>query len=94
MLKRRCAEEGLCVLGLRFTGDRSCPGERFDRLREELGDGFEGIEIPSEAVPDAWSPTGPHSVLTTDLRDEAGHPTREALDRVIAFFQERLLEPT
>jgi hypothetical protein len=31
-----------------------------------------------------------HSVLTRDLVDEDGHPTREALDRVLALFRERL----
>ncbi len=30
---------GLCVLGLRFSADRGCPAERFQRLRRELGDG-------------------------------------------------------
>jgi hypothetical protein len=30
-------------------------------------------------------------VLTEHLVDEPGHPTREALDRVLAFFSERLL---
>jgi hypothetical protein len=29
--------------------------------------------------------------VTLHLVDEPGHPTREALDRVIAFFRERLL---
>jgi hypothetical protein len=28
--------QGLCVMGLRFTGDTSAPAERFARLREEL----------------------------------------------------------
>ncbi len=31
-----------------------------------------------------------HSVVTEHLVDEPGHPTREALDRVLAFFHERL----
>ena len=31
-----------------------------------------------------------HSVVTKDLVDEAGHPTRQALDRVLAVFRERL----
>ena len=36
--------------------------------------------------------TGPDdvSVLTAHFVDEPGHPTREALDRVLAFFAERL----
>jgi hypothetical protein len=29
-------------------------------------------------------------VLTVDLVDEPGHPTRVALDRVLAFMNERL----
>jgi hypothetical protein len=29
-------------------------------------------------------------VLTEHFVDEPGHPTREALDRVLAFFAERL----
>src|SRR3954470_16621305 len=41
--KQRCAAEDLTVLGLRFTGDRAVPGERFQRLREELGDRFVGV---------------------------------------------------
>ena len=35
---------------------------------------------------------GAHSVLTTDLVDAEGHPTRAALDRVLGFFRERLKE--
>jgi len=91
-LKRRCSDEGLCVLGMRFTGDASSPHARFERLRDELGAAFEGIEIPSEVVPDAISPAGPHSVLTNDLRETPGHPTLEARDRVLAFFHEHLAE--
>jgi hypothetical protein len=30
-------------------------------------------------------------VLTNDLVDEPGHPTRDALDRVLALFSEKLL---
>jgi len=31
-----------------------------------------------------------HSVLTLDFVDEAGHPTREALQNVLAYFDEKL----
>lgn len=85
------AADGQCVLGLRFTADSFVPAERFQRLRHELGDRFLAVEIDS-------SPGNPHgirkmahSVLTEDLVDEPGHPTREALDRVLSFFRERLL---
>jgi dienelactone hydrolase len=90
-VKARCeAEPDLCVLGLRFTGDRLSPPDRFARLREELGDSFVGVEIDS-------SPGNPHgfgrlahSVLTDEFVDEPGHPTREALDRVLDLFRTRL----
>lgn len=80
------------MLGLRFTHDPLCPAQRFARLRQELGGGFEGIEIDSGPGNPHRIPRHAHSVLTAHLVDEAGHPTRQALDRVIAFFRERLLE--
>jgi dienelactone hydrolase len=40
-------ERGLGVLGLRFSADRGCPAERFQRLRRELGEAFEAIEVDS-----------------------------------------------
>ena len=87
---QRRAAAGCTVLGLRFTNDPLCRAERFATLRRVLGDGFEAIEIDS-------SPGNPHgirrlahSVLTTDLVDEAGHPTRAALDRVLELFRDRL----
>jgi dienelactone hydrolase len=90
VVKKRVCEEGVSVLGMRFTKDPMVPAARFARLREELGDGFEGIEIDSSSGnPHGISATA-HSVVTKDLVDEAGHPTRAALDRVLAFFEERL----
>jgi dienelactone hydrolase len=81
---------GLCVLGLRFTNDRGCPAERFETLRNTLGDAFEGIEIDSSPGNPFGVSSRAHSVLTVDLVDEPGHPTRAALDRVLAFLNERL----
>jgi dienelactone hydrolase len=89
-VKARVAE-GCPVLGLRFTSDPACPPERFARLREELGAGFEGIEIDSSRGNPHGIGRGAHSVVTTDLVDREGHPTRAALDRVLGFFRERLL---
>ena len=81
---------GCPVLGMRFTHDVTCPGERFDTLRRELGTGFEAIEIDSGPGNRHGIARSAHSVLTNDLVDAAGHPTRTALDRVLAFFHERL----
>jgi hypothetical protein len=84
------ADDGLCVLGLRFTNDFAVPQERFQRLRDELGDRFLAVEIDSSPGNAHGIRKQAHSVLTEDLVDEPGHPTRDALDRVLAFFQERL----
>lgn len=89
VVKQRCAR-GLTVLGLRFTGDRLVPRERFDFLREQLGDAFVAVELDdADANPAATLP--PHSVLTEHLIDEPGQPTRAALDQVLDLFRHRLL---
>jgi dienelactone hydrolase len=82
--------DGLCVLGLRFSADSGSPPERFATLRRELGDNFEAIEINSAPGNPDGIPKRAHSVLTEDLVDTPGHPTRAALDRVMAFLAERL----
>ena len=84
------AGAGCTVLGLRFTHDPLCPGERFETLRRELGNGFEAIEIDSGPGNAYGFTARAHSVLTTDLVDKAGHPTRAALDRVLGLFRDQL----
>jgi dienelactone hydrolase len=87
--RRRIREEGMRVLGLRFTGDvLFCRAARFETLRRELGAGFEGIEVPGSSA--KQHPEPPHSVLTIGLVDREGEPTREAVERVIGFLRERL----
>ena len=88
-IKNRTAE-GLCVIGMRFTNDRAVPAPRFARLRQELGDAFIAVEIDSSPGSPHGIGPGAHSVVTEDLIDEPGHPTRMALDQVMAFFSERL----
>lgn len=91
VVRRRCEDEGLCVLGLRFRGDMLSPGARFGRLAEELGDSFVGIQLDgSDANPEP-RPLPPHSVVTRDLVDEPGQPTYDARERVLQLFEERLL---
>lgn len=90
-VKERCADDGICVLGLRFTGDRLVPEERFERLRAELGDAFVGVEIDSSKGNPHGIRPGAHSVLTEDLVDEPGHPTQDALHQVLDLFRDRLL---
>lgn len=84
------ARAGVSVLGLRFTHDPVVPAARFERLRAELGERFESIEIDSGPGNPWGIPRRAHSVLTFDLVDEPGHPTRAALERVLTFLGERL----
>jgi dienelactone hydrolase len=88
-VKQRVAG-GTCVLGLRFTHDPMAPGDRFETLQRELGDGFIGVELDSSKGNAHGHPKAAHSVLTEHLIDREGTPTREALDQVIDFFAERL----
>jgi len=84
------AAEGACVLGLRFTHDRAVPPARFEALRDALGEAFIAVEIDSSRRNPHGIPRSAHSVLTLDLVAEPGHPTNDALERVLRFFEERL----
>lgn len=92
-VKHRCAAEDLCVLGLRFSHDRVVPAERFKRLSQELGDAFVGVEIDSSPGNQWGHSRTAHAVLTHDLKDEPGQPTRDALDQVLDLFKRKLLAP-
>ena len=93
IVKKR-SRQGAGVLGLRFSNDPLCPPERFDTLRRELGENFEAIEIDSSRANPHGIKRMAHSVVTEELIDEEGHPTRAALDRVLSLFRERLLPST
>lgn len=84
------AAGGLCVLGLRFTGDRLVPAERFTALAELLGDSFTAVEIDSSSGNAHGVGARAHSVLTEDLVDSPGHPTHDALAEVLGFLTDRL----
>jgi dienelactone hydrolase len=84
------AAAGCDVPGLRFTGDKFVPKERFETLRRELGDRFIGVEIDSSEGNPHGIPNNAHSVLTEHLVDEPGHPTHDALNQVLTFFKDRL----
>jgi dienelactone hydrolase len=89
VIKRR-TRAGLCVMGLRFTGDPGSPHERFETLRRELGENFIGVEIDSSPGNPWGYRKGAHSVLTEDYSDAEGSPTRTALEDVLSFLATRL----
>lgn len=91
VVKRRCEAEDVCVMGLRFSGDKMAPSERFARLSAELGDAFVAVEIDSSPGNAEGYRKQAHSVLTEDLIDEPGSASRAALDQVLDLFRTKLL---
>jgi len=90
VIEKRAAEDGLCALGLRFSGDPMVPGERFTTLKDRLGDAFEVIEIDSSPGNPGGFGRMAHSVLTLEVREVDGQPAYEARKRVVEFLRERL----
>jgi dienelactone hydrolase len=86
----RCASDGLCAMGLRFSEDKTAPGERFATLKQRLGDAFEIIEIDSSPGNAGGFGKMAHSVLTDEVREVDGQPAYEARKRVVEFLAERL----
>lgn len=68
------------LLCFRFDGDRISRREQFQRLEREFGSGMEGHTLPGDG----------HATLTIDFVDQPGHPTHQARERILQFFQERL----
>ena len=95
-VRRRLDEEDLTVMAYRFAGDRYCRAERFAAYSEALGERFVGRVLPDDAANPQTTPffehvvASPHSVVTAHLIDEAGQPTIDARDEIIAFFTARL----
>jgi dienelactone hydrolase len=86
----RCANDGLCAMGLRFSEDWMAPGERFTALKERLGDAFEVIEIDSRPGNEHGFAKAAHSVLTDEVREIDGQPAYEARKRVVEFLTRTL----
>ena len=86
----RALDDGLCVLGLRFSGDCISPERRFAPLRQRLGDAFTVIELDSSlGNPKGIRPRA-HSVLTVEVREQPKNDAALARDRVVEFLNERL----
>jgi hypothetical protein len=82
--------ESCPVMALRFTGDVLVPGERFERLRQELGERFLAVEIPSPN--ERWGlGKQAHSVLTEEIDvQRPDHPATRAVASFVDFLSVRL----
>lgn len=69
----------------RFEGDPMCTAAKFESIDAAFNsDGVNRVELHT-------LPGKQHSVLTLDFVDEAGHPTRNALDNILAYFRDQLV---
>lgn len=67
----------------RFEKDKLCAAQKFDLIKRKFNDGKERIvlhELPGKG----------HSILTLDFVDDAGHPTKQALEEVMQYFDMQL----
>lgn len=90
IIEKRAADEGLCALGLRFSGDPLVPAERFKTLKDRLGNAFEVIELDSAKGNPGGFGRMAHSVLTLEVRETPENPAYAARKRVVEFLKERL----
>ncbi len=82
-IKGRLDEHGP-MKAFRFEKDGLCPAARFEALDKTFnGDGKKRIEL--ETLPGKG-----HAVLTIHFNDERGHPTKQALEKVLGYFSEKL----
>ncbi len=89
-LAARTANDGLCVLGLRFSEDASAPRTRFATIKDKLGDAFEVIELDSsDGNPDGY-PRGAHSVLTGEVRENPANSAFDTRARVVDFLRKNI----
>jgi dienelactone hydrolase len=96
-IRERLEQDDLTVLAYRFDGDTICQAQRFSAYSRALGERFDGRVLPDSAANPDVAPffashvPFPHSVVTQHLIDEAGQPTRQARDEILAFFRRRLI---
>ena len=69
---------------LRFEGDPLCTKEKSECVHRAFND-----EVTTR-IQEITLPGKGHSVLTLDFVDQAGHPTREALDNLIQYLGSHL----
>lgn len=86
---------GTPVMTLRFRCDLLSPRARAKAIGSAFGPNTKIEEVPEKGgyrIVDPPIRPLAHSVLTFDLADRPGHPTRVARDRVLAFLSEALLD--
>jgi len=68
----------------RFQGDKLCTAQKFDLLNRTFNTDDQERMILHQL------PGKGHSILTLDFVDKVGHPTQQAFEDVIAYFDGQL----
>ncbi|MGW9630603.1 dienelactone hydrolase family protein [Agromyces sp. NPDC055520] len=79
-----------CVLGLRFTRDRTSGDARLATLERHLGRAVRIVRIPSGADAADGTPAPAHSVLTGGVREDPPNRAFDERERMFEFLGERL----
>ena len=79
-----------CVLGLRFTRDRTSDDAKLATLERHLGRAAKIVRIPSGADSTDGTPRGAHSVLTVGVREDPPNGAFDERARMVGFLRERL----
>lgn len=82
-LRKRLAARDLAVQAYRFAADDLSPCARMLALGERLGPAFEGRCLSPALDAEGRAMRRPHSIITSDLVDVAGHPTVEDRKSVV-----------
>ncbi|KQM80769.1 hypothetical protein ASE68_19325 [Agromyces sp. Leaf222] len=83
-------DQPACVLGLRFSRDRTSGDARLVALERHLGRAARIVRIPSGRDSTDGTPGSAHSVLTRGVREDPPNRAFEEREHVFAFLHERL----
>ncbi len=75
------------MMALRFEGDSLCAPARFAAIDAAFNDDRERVRLRTMPGPG-------HAVLTLDFVDEDGHPTRDAFEELVGYFEDALAPAT
>jgi dienelactone hydrolase len=89
-LAARTTDDGLCLLGLRFSEDATASRARFASIKDKLGDAFEIIELDSSPGNTGGYSRGAHSVLTSEVRETPPNSAYETREHVVEFLRKNI----
>ena len=87
----RAKKENMPIIGFRFSHDALAAKEKFDRLNRDLGDLFIDETIDSSLGNQDGLPIYAHSVMTLHFQNNPSHPTYQAREKLVDFYQSRLM---